>query len=529
MKKIICALLSITAIAISFTGCMDNTAIKEPASNSVEEVKNPLEEIDLSKLGAISLIDYTNDDDMIAILYTPFVSEEEIDFENYDFKTYLTLYDMNKKSLKSSVEVDPDSFEADFLDDNIQIWNSDDNYVLYDLSLNEIGSSEGKLVDGYAIAENIDTIDTSRFSCRESYADDSNYINYDVMIFYNDKDNYYISKRNKLTNEISSCDKIIFDYTQSNDEKATFSVKNYENLTLTNSITISGENGYFCVADGIINSEYAIFETLKENGSMDKLYCWSYNDNAVNTPLECEVINDNDFDNYVNTVCERIRNNYGVNVEISKSLDGDEFFYKGIDNKTNAKYLLCLYDLEYCFSTFPKQMYDEMLCNDIDDAVAEFEKFNIYMVGEIDDSNVDAFADNANGELRIVYSCNAFTYSTFCHELMHTMEYRIWNYEPDFDEKWEMLNPDDFYYTEDYGEAYYENESYANYFARDYGIKGLLEDRATVFEMYYDAQRYEGDAWWQEHKPLNDKVNYLNEVLSKSYPSLKDFKMLKNA
>ncbi|MFR5875639.1 MAG: hypothetical protein ACLUFN_04035 [Eubacterium sp.] len=519
MKKLICILFSIIII-FSFSGCSNNVPIKKYVNDFVEKINNPLKTVDLSELGNISLIDFANHNNIIAILYSPFISETELTDEEYNFKTYLTLYDIKKERLKKTVEVDTDSFEVAFSDDYIQVRNGEDASELYDLGLNKIGNGESKFLDGYDIANTIDTIDADHFVCRESYAYDSSYINHDVIIFYNDTKNYYINEYNKPTNDISGYEKVIFDYTLNNDNEITLNIKNYENLKLVNSITLDNENDFSDISSGIINSEYAIFETLKNDGSTNKLYCWRYNDNAVDTPLDCTIVNDNDFENHVNTVCRRIEKNYGVYIELSKSLPKKDFVYKCIDNKTNAQYLLCLYDLEYCLSTFPKQIYKEMLCNDIEETISEFKRLKIYIVGEIDENEISAFAHNLNDELIIVYSCGLFSYLTFCHELMHNLEYRIWNYEPDFDEKWEALNPDDFSYTAEYLDTDFENDSYLDYFARDYGMSGLLEDRATVFEMYYDAKHSNGDPWWTEHKQLNEKVNYLNAVLAKSYPSL---------
>ncbi len=518
MKKVICIFLSVI-IAFSFAGCTNSANVKKLVNDFIKEINNPLKEIDLSELGNISLLDYSSNDELIAILYAPYIPDEQLD-EDYDLKTFLTVYDIKRGRLKKSIETDPNSFTTAFSGDYIQVWSEEQVSVLYDTALNEIGSGKGKSFDCYDKANTVDTIDTKRFVCRDNYAYDSNYINYDIMIFYNDTDNYYINKRSTITNDISGYDKVILDCTHNSDSEITLNVKNYENMTLINSLTLSSESGYCSIAEGIISDEYAIFEFIKNETGDSRLYCWSYNDDAINTSFECTVVNDSNFDNNVDLICRKIKDNYGVNAVLSKSLPEEDTSYKCTDNKTDAQYLLNLYDLEYCLSTFPKQLYDEMLCNDIDDAIAQFNQLSIHIVGEIDDNNISAFAYNMNDELIIVYSCGSFTYSTFCHELMHNIEYRIWNYEPDFDAKWEALNPDDFVYSSEYLDVYYENESYKDYFARDYGISGILEDRATVFEMYYDAQHSKSEPLWKEHEPLSKKVNYLNEVIAKSYPSL---------
>lgn len=523
MKKVICILLSII-IVLSLAGCKNNTPAKEFINEIISEINNPLKEIDLSELGNTSVINYSSNDELIAILYTPYVTEDQID-ENYVFKTYLTVYDIKKDRLKNSIEVNSDAYTTAFSGDYIQVWNDVETSVLYDTELNEIGNGTGEYFDAYNVAEAIDTIDTSRFVCRDSYAYDSNYINYNVMVFYDDPDKYYINERNIMSNDIASFGKTVFNYTNVTDNEIVFDIKDYKNMTLINSLTMSSESEYLTVGNSILSEKYAIFEAIRDDELVSRLYCWSYNDTAVNTPFDCTIVNDSEVDSNSDTVCARIKDNYGINVVLSRSLPYDEFSYDCIDNKTEAQYLLTLYDLEYCLSTLPKQMYAEMLCKDIPDAISTFAHQNMYIVGEIDGNNISAFANNMNDDLNIVYSVSGFTYSTFCHELMHNMEFRIWNYEPDFDGEWSSLNPDDFYYTSEYSDTYTENESYHDYFARDYGISGILEDRATVFEMYYDAQHSESDPWWQEHEPLNKKLNYLNEVISKSYPSLaeKDF------
>lgn len=155
-----------------------------------------------------------------------------------------------------------------------------------------------------------------------------------------------------------------------------------------------------------------------------------------------------------------------------------------------------------------------------------FDKFKIYMIGEFNqDENVDAYCSNLNNELYIVFSMKYFRYSTFCHELMHALEYRIWDYDNEFEEKWYNLNPDNFEYQGkgNYSTYYYENEYVQDYFARDYGLTNNLEDRATVFEAICDSGiENQADAWWINKNPLKAKATLLKKTLEKSFPSLKN-------
>ena len=110
---------------------------------------------------------------------------------------------------------------------------------------------------------------------------------------------------------------------------------------------------------------------------------------------------------------------------------------------------------------------------------------------------------------------------------MHSMEYRIWNYESAFDENWSSHNPPQFEYSEDYSSLYYDEShiEWQDCFARDYGMKNILEDRATCFEELCDGLLTDS-CWWKEKPPLLAKEKYLSEVVKKSYPSLKESKIL---
>lgn len=519
MKKVMCILTSIIMV-FCLAGCTTNVPIKELKQLTKKEV---LHTADLSELGNISLFDYSRNGNLIAILYTPFsLGEETMSYEeDYVLKIFLTVFNMKNKKLAEPIEVDGNSYAVKFTNGNIQVWNDTDSSVIYDRSLRQIGKGKDKIMHEYDIASNIDTIDANRFICQNSYSYFTNYINSSVTIFYDDPGTYYISNANNTSNDLYGLNKTILSYVFNDDRNATLSVTDYESKRIINEVSLSAENKeYLSISKGKIDENYAIFDTLNDVGSLDKLYYWEYNNTPLNKPFECTIVDKNEFRSNIKTISEEIYRKYGVYADVKKEFNGVDYDHKCDDTEKDAQYLLCLYDLDYCLSTFPKELYKEILCNDVENAISAFNRMELYITGAIDDYDVSAFATNRNDNLIIVYSASSFSYSTFCHEIMHQLEYRIWNYEDDFDYKWEQLNPDDFYYTSDYSTIYYDNEQYQDYFARDYGISNSLEDRATVFEMYYDAIRIGGEKWWLEHKPLNDKVDYLNKTLAKSFPSL---------
>lgn len=198
----------------------------------------------------------------------------------------------------------------------------------------------------------------------------------------------------------------------------------------------------------------------------------------------------------------------------------NEYFY--YNDYSKAQVILAMYDFEKCLSTFPAE-----LCSEIISSENGFDKLKFYFVGRFDSeknsNDISAYCSNFNGELFIVYSVNSFTYSTFCHELMHAMEYRINDNVSDFYNEWDQLNPDGFEYTYFDNERipFYENEEYQQYFARDYGTNNQLEDRATVFEEVCSSDFInEESPWWAEKNPLSKKASYLKTVIKRSYPSL---------
>lgn len=519
MKKAIRVFISIIMV-FCLAGCTADVSVKELKQLIKKEV---LSTADLSELGDISVLDYSCNGNLIAILYAPFSADGESEQynNNYLLKTFLTVYNMKNKKLAEPAEVDGNTYAVKFTDGNIQLWSDIDHSVIYNTSLKPIGKSREKFTDGYDIANGIDTINTNRFICRNSYAYFTNYINNNLTIFYDDPDTYYINNENKMQNDLYGFGKTVFSYIFNDDKNVTLSVKDYDSKKIINEISLTTDSEkYFSISRGIIDENYAIFDTMNDIGSFDKLYYWEYNFTPLNKPFECAAVSIDEFTSDAKAKSDEIYNKYGVRAAISKKFNGADFGYECIDTETDAQYLLCLYDLDYCLSTFPKELYSEILCNDIENATAKFNTIKFYIVGTINDSNINAFAANQNDDLFTVFSASTFSYSTFCHEIMHQLEYRIWNYEEDFDYKWEELNPDEFYYTEDYSDVYYENEQYHSFFARDYGMCNQLEDRATVFEMYYDTVHSASEKWWLEHKPLNDKVNYLNEVIAKSFPSL---------
>lgn len=514
MKKNIIILLSLI-MAFSFTSCSVGQ-IKQNVLTKLSEMENSLKIIDVSEFGEIVLIDYDINGEMIAMLYEPLISDER-EAKEQEFSCSLSLYNIKKGKMIKTAEVDREAYDVAFSGEYVQVWSDSETSIRYDYSLNNCGSATGKAFDCYSIAENIETINTERFVCCDSFAYDSNYIGYDIMVFYNDCNNYYIAEHSN-SNILSSCNKLVLE--SSGEDNLTLTVKDYASKRIVNSMELESEAIF--LDRGIIKDDAVCFNTIDDYGKLKDIYYWDYRDNACNESFDFVIVNDKNCLSQFSEICNDIMESCQIHLEINPDRGIDDSFYEWNDTGDNSRYLLCAYDLKYCLEKLPNPIFSEILCNDIEDAVMQFKRLNIFLVGEVADENIRAYANITDDELYIVYGCRTFDYSTFFHEMMHIMEYRIRNLEPDFDAEWEKLNPKDFYYTADYDTLYYENEAFQDYFARSYGMTNALEDRATVFELLCDNASTDAEPWWREKEPLAAKADFLKDALQKSYPSLEN-------
>lgn len=523
MKKIICILLCVLNIFL-FSACFGNLNNSETISN-----QESLKAVDLKPLGDISLMSYDTDGRYIALLYYPAVlsdEEEQID-------TFLSLYDMKKDKFIGKIQVLGESYRVMIEENAVKVWYtveiddenySYDNYFEYDLKLNETESDKQEISDGYEKAENIDTIDVSRFSCNDSYASLTHYIYANITVFYQDPKTYYIETKQYNSDNQSSCplasyDKTVLKKTDSAENQyiTTLSVCDYENRKAVNELEFDGTENKRVISASIIDGNGVCFDTYcDETGFSDAVYYWNYRESPINRDFKLEIINDDDFDEKSAEIENSINDVYSINVEVNP--DFHEIWWNDLKN---ADYLLCLYDLKYCLSTLPKEFYSELMCSDLENPITSFQKMNIFVVGELAEmKNADAYSFNENDNLYMVFDSSCFSVSNFYHEIMHSAVYRIWNYEYNFEENWEKLNPDNFQYDDNYTDVYFSNSEYENCFARDYSVKDCSEDIATTFEMVLSAKQQNQEKSWRDKEILNKKVEYLNTVLGKSYPSL---------
>lgn len=529
MKKFVCVLLSLIMV-FSFSAC----SFVQPAQE--------LCEIDCSSLGDVVTVGLDSNDKYTAIYYCNYVPESYYDGETADPEPqsfYLSLFKTKSNKLIKTIEIENKDYEyyTVSLDDKINLINQGKGEILsYDYKLENSETSTYTFEEGWEKGEKIEAIDTSYFSCYDNFATSTSFGDNMALMFYDEQDSFYMLKNDNFKEFRQCCGHkalIIDDSLYKNDKTdSILRVYDFDDYKEINNLTISNEFDFNNIQMLNLNDDYVTVSTSKEEGIVDKVYVWNYNMNAKNTSFEddyCEKININEINDKINSVCQRVKDDYDIALDCAPTAEfiKDSYDYKN-DEKPIRVYLTAL-DLEHYLSLLPKKVYEEALCQDIKDIPNDFDEFRIYLVGDFVDDNVDAFASNIMTDetnedmiIYIVYSVVGMSRKTFFHELMHSFEYRIWSFEYDFDENWEKLNPKGFDYSDDYADIYYDDnhEAWQNYFARDYGMKSMLEDRATCFESLCDGM-IDDDFWWKEQSNLYTKIKYLSKVLQKSFPSLK--------
>lgn len=542
MKRLLSVILSAVMI-VSLCACA-----KTPQT-PVEAEKKDLTELDTTSLGEINLISIDSDESRSVLFYTNYV-EEYPQYEGAEVEDcyYLSVFDNNKNKLIKTIEFENkncDGYNVAIDENGISLFNMlNSEKITYDLSLEnrEVGTYDYQ--DSYKFAQSIASIDENRFECREGFALSSSYGVSKAVVFYDNTEKVYMIDENVYYdyNRVLGHKFLVIDNSANVTDKPESVVRilDFDNQTEINTLKIPNNEEYNNVQHTAFNDKVITISTVKGEGRLDKIYVWDYLQNEKSNPFEYsyfEALEVDGLEQSIKEVCNRIKENTGVSVECpaEKEFIRQEFEYSN-DVNMIITYQSVL-DLEAYLSYFPKELYQEITCKDVENSISVFDDFKIYMVGDFPNDDVDAFASNiscdeTNNEeiVYIAYSILHFNQKNFFHEIMHALEYRIWNYENDFEEKWEKLNPKGFEYTEDYGNQYYEEgkEAWQDYFTRDYGMKNTLEDRATCFEELCDGALTDS-LWWKEKPPLLAKEKYLAEVLQKSFPSLSDGSLWKKA
>ena len=537
MMKKLASLVIVLLLAVALCGCGDPGFGSNPPQETPE-----LLELNTAALGNVVLLDADSDGKYAALLYVRYTADDSV-----GAYYYLSLFDLQKNAELKSIALEnemPDGYELSVTAEGVELCRQvQATRTVYDFSLENPVTHPYVVADPYQIAQTVDTVDPDRMNCQDGYA-----VSYDygasqtaALVFYDRAEQIYLLKSNPhyQYKHANGHQMLVIDNTGNlrEDYRSVIRIFDFDRQQELNALTIP--NGYvFNNVEGAVkvNDTCAIISTVKDNGTFDKLYVWDYARSAQNRSFEpgfCEMVAGRDLDGKIREACLRIQENTGVTVTCAPEMEFIKMDEISNDVKPIEFYRAVL-DLEHYLSLVPKAAYQELLCKDLTAPVASFDEFRIYLVGDFPGGEVSAFAGNLCSDetddqhiVYIVYACYSLNQKTFFHELMHSFEYRIWNCDARFDQAWEALNPKGFKYTDDYVSAYYDdaNRAWQDFFARDYGMKNILEDRATCFEELCDGMLTD-NCWWKDKPNLLAKQRYLAQTLKMAFPSLSAWKLL---
>lgn len=536
ITKIILSLSLLSALMLSLCTC----GIPSPTAEFTT--------LDTSALGEVSMISCESNEKYSVLFYMNYTEEWDEDTNGTadDIHYYISVFDnkKNKEIGKTQLKNKENyGYEVRLTDEGFSLFSIENDEVInYDFKLKNYQTENYDFKENYDTAKGIQSIDPDKFNCLDTFAISHGYRSNQALVFYDESDKLFILKSN-LYYDYLCADKhkiLVIDNSanKTDNYESVVRILDFDSNTEINSITIPNEQNINNIQCAKLNGECATVATVKEDGRLDKVYIWNYNLNPKNKPFDngfCEAVADDKITEKTDEAVKRIKGSYDIGLEYAPDLNFIRQEYVVNNDLKPIEFYLSVLDLEQYIAILPRQFYKELLCTDIELPLSTgFEQFRIYLVGDFPENDISAFANNISCDetdnmdtLYIVYSCSGLNQKTFFHELMHSMEYRIWNYESTFDENWASLNPPQFEYSEDYPSLYYDesHSDWQDYFSRDYGMKNILEDRATCFEEMCDGLLTD-NCWWKEKTPLLKKEKYLSEIIKKSFSSLNNSKII---
>lgn len=523
-------------LALALALCLGGCSNIEDAVIELLPQRESFVELDTSSLGKCVPIRISTNDKYTVINYTN-QNGEVPEGEEENQKFYLALFSNRTKKLLANTEYKNENFNwysTSITPENEILLDDEFEGVrrVFDVELNEVRNEKFEIANLDKKAEKIKGIDTNRFVLENEYANSYDGEKYTAFVFYDEPENYYLAQLDCYTVQKNVGHSLLT--LESNSSSAGEIIKIYDLDTNTqiNSLSLDADVGY----SGVLCSEFldntVSFCTVDDIGYLSKACIWYYTREPSNVALDsdfCLRISTDDIKAKTDELAKEIEELYDIHFayDVERS-----FFDIEVENGfLPILYYINMQDIKEYLSYFPKELYKEILCNDIKEPVCEFDEFWIYLVSNVsgNDGTVAAYAANVMSEetngkdvVYIVYSCTNLSLGTYFHELMHTMEYRIWNYDKDFDVEWGKLNPKDYdyEYTEEYDELYMEHEDWQSYFVRGYGLKNNLEDRADCFSTICESSINKDISLCNDKKPLKAKLELLLKTLKASYPSL---------
>lgn len=530
-SKIIALLLALAMLFL--VGCSNN--VPAISQDPKEQKKDTLINLDISSLGDASIEYADSNEEYCVVSYYNYIGEQagEVEIDETELIYHLAVFDVKQNKLITSTEYENDGkyYKIVINDNGFELLDNDsENKLIFDYSLNQIGSDKYDFEENWKKGERIESISTDNFDCRDSYAITDDYSIYSALLFYDTPDEFKVVKSNAsfdyrnavghkiLINDISG--------NKNNDFTNVYSVLDFDTNEIVNTVRIKNDLDFNNVAVTSINEHCATVCNAYDNGKLKEIFVWNYNEDANSKPFDdgyCQTVKADDIDTALEEISAQIKQKYNIVMECKAD---KKFFYHDVENDAvPIVFYLKACDIQNDLGYLPLEFYNELLCNDLDNAESKFDRLHIYLVGSVVD-DTSAFAgdecnDETNNEsiLYITFTCSFFSEQTFFHEMLHQMEYRIECYDKDIDKKWEALNPKGFEYDGSNEDVFFDNDEWQKYFVRSYGVTGILEDRADCFGTLCESA-IDNDYWWNDRPELVEKMNLISDTVQASFPSL---------
>lgn len=316
-------------------------------------------------------------------------------------------------------------------------------------------------------------------------------------------------------------------------------ITNYEKGTRINEATTIDFPAYASLdlSASCMNETY-VFLTFEdwEDTLTQYLYLWNYRTDEGSQPADdFKVYNSTTIDEANQTMIAEIKEKYDIHIITPYQQDEPlynkmiynmiEFNYEQDLNLGKVECYVMLAQLMEELSLFPEGIFKEIYED-------YFDEYAIYLVQEIKDEGIGAFASNMwvenespeddyYGQVYVNFPAKTFAETHIPHEILHTMEYRL---DVDCQNNWLELNPPSFNYEDDL----YNNPELMDeidfvvddWFLSLYATRNDLEDRAVTFENLFMASFYKEAPYWLENEHIYEKINLLTQGIKASFPSV---------
>ncbi|MGN1450876.1 MAG: hypothetical protein ACI4XQ_02155, partial [Eubacteriales bacterium] len=186
---------------------------------------------------------------------------------------------------------------------------------------------------------------------------------------------------------------------------------------------------------------------------------------------------------------EKLSERFGVEILIADQCETDFPYFSCYPVSDSSGISGGLDLLENALSAFPEGFLSQLAHERVDRVQFQLVGGLTAVNGFGGDTSYAAFTDRNGSVVRIVLDLYSISTCSIWHELSHAIDMRLaWNASLFDDslfskEKWLSLQPDGFYYSEDYGVQRTDIlPEWYSFFIDDYSMINSSEDRARIFE-----------------------------------------------